>query len=267
MSNGFSGRSMGSLSIMDKDKYREGYGPFLENCSYITFNDVADLRAKVDRATAAVFLEFIQGEGGIVPVSDEFVKELEALRKQHGFLVVADEIQSGIMRTGKFFAFEHFGFHPDVVTIAKPIGGGLPLGAILGNDAVAGVWSYGVHGTTFGGNPVACAAGKVVVETLTTEAMKRQIGDASAYMHKQLLSLKEKFSIVEEIRGSGFMIGVNLSTDSAPIVEEMLSRGVLVNSTAKTVVRILPPLIAQKKEIDTLIRIFGDVLSSSFRKD
>ena len=169
------------------------------------------------------------------------------------------------MRTGKFFAFEHFDFHPDIVTIAKPIGGGLPLGAILGNDAVACVWSYGVHGTTFGGNPVACAAGKVVIETLTTEAMKNQMKDASSHLYAQLLSLKKKFAVIKEIRGSGFMIGVDLSTDSAPIVDEMLARGVLVNSTAKTVVRILPPLIAQKKEIDALIDVFDGVLSSNLK--
>ncbi len=261
MTNGFSGRSMGSLSIMDKDKYREGYGPFLENCGHIGFNDVEDLRAKVDDKTAAVFLEFVQGEGGIVPVSKEFITTLNSLRNQFGFLVVADEIQSGIMRTGKFFAFEHFNFHPDIVTIAKPIGGGLPLGAILGNDAVACVWSYGVHGTTFGGNPVACAAGKVVIDTVTTEAMRKQINDASAYLREQLETLKKKYNVIKEVRGLGFMIGVDLNIDSASIVDEMLARGVLANSTAKTVVRILPPLIAQKKEIDTLIQVFGEVLA------
>ena len=265
MTNGFSGRSMGSLSIMDKDKYRDGYGPFLENCGHIIFNDVEDLRTKIDDSTAAVFLEFIQGEGGVIPVSKEFVNALDSLRSRFGFLVVADEIQSGIMRTGKFFAYEHFDFHPDIVTIAKPIGGGLPLGAILGNDAVACVWSYGVHGTTFGGNPVACAAGKVVIETLTAESMKNQLKEMAAYLYSQLTTLKEEFAIITEIRGSGFMIGVDLSTDSAPIVEEMLARGVLVNSTAKTVVRILPPLIAEKKEIDALVRVFGEVLSSNLK--
>jgi len=265
MTNGFSGRSMGSLSIMDKDKYRDGYGPFLENCGHIIFNDVEDLRTKIDDSTAAVFLEFIQGEGGVIPVSKEFVNALDSLRSRFGFLVVADEIQSGIMRTGKFFAYEHFDFHPDIVTVAKPIGGGLPLGAILGNDAVACVWSYGVHGTTFGGNPVACAAGKVVIETLTAESMKNQLKEMAAYLYSQLTTLKEEFAIITEIRGSGFMIGVDLSTDSAPIVEEMLARGVLVNSTAKTVVRILPPLIAEKKEIDALVRVFGEVLSSNLK--
>ncbi|HTR82015.1 MAG TPA: acetylornithine/succinylornithine family transaminase [Bacteroidota bacterium] len=263
MTNGFSGRSMGSLSIMDKDKYREGYGPFLENCGFITFNDVNDLRAKVNSSTAAVFLEFIQGEGGVVPVERAFVDELEALRKKFGFLVVADEIQSGVMRTGKFFAYQHFNFRPDIVTIAKPIGGGLPLGAILGGPEVACVWSYGVHGTTFGGNPVACAAGKVVIDTVTSDAMQRQINDVSAYLLSKLQSLKAEHSIIKEIRGTGFMIGVDLSVDSAPLVDEMLSKGVLVNSTAKTVVRILPPLIAQQKEIDTLIAVFEGALRTA----
>lgn len=261
MTNGFSGRSMGSLSIMDKEKYREGYGPFLENCGHILYNDVNDLRSQVNVSTAAVFLEFIQGEGGIVPASQEFIEELEALRRKWGFLVVADEIQSGIMRTGKFFAYEHFGFHPDIVTIAKPIGGGLPLGAILGNTAVESVWSYGVHGTTFGGNPVACAAGKVVIETLTSDSMKRHINETSDYLGVHLLRLKKKYPLIIEIRGRGFMIGVDLSVDSAPIVDDMLARGVLVNSTAKTVVRILPPLIAGTPEVDELMGVFDDVLA------
>ena len=260
MTNGFSGRSMGSLSIMDKEKYREGYGPFLENCGHIIYNDVKDLRSQVNESTAAVVLEFIQGEGGIVPASQEFIQELETLRRKWGFLVVADEIQSGIMRTGKFFAYEYFGFHPDIVTIAKPIGGGLPLGAILGSSALESVWSYGVHGTTFGGNPVACAAGIVVIDAVTSESMKRHIAETSAYLGIQLERLKKKYSVINEIRGRGFMIGVDLSVDSATIVDEMLERGVLVNSTAKTVVRILPPLVAGIPEVDTLISVFDDVL-------
>jgi acetylornithine and succinylornithine aminotransferases len=261
MTNGFSGRSMGSLSIMDKDKYREGYGPFLENCGNFIFNEVYALRAKVDGTTAAVFLEFLQGEGGIIPVSKEFVSVLESLRKQHGFLVVADEIQSGIMRTGKFFAFQHFGFHPDIVTIAKPIGGGLPLGAILGNDKVAGVWSYGVHGTTFGGNPVACAAGIAVIDVLTKPSMQEHIVNVSEYLFGKLRSLQTNYAIIKEIRGYGFMVGVDLTIESGQLVEDMLSRGVLVNSTAKSVVRILPPLITTKNEVDILIQAFGEVLA------
>ncbi len=266
MSNGFSGRTMGSLSLMDKEKYREGYGPFLENCGHVTFNDVDDLKKKVDDATAAVFLEFVQGEGGVVPVSAEFVTALQALREKHGFLVVADEIQSGIFRTGMLFAFQHYKFTPDIVTIAKPIGGGLPLGAILGNEKVADVWTHGVHGTTFGGNPVACAAGIAVIDALTTNRMAGRIGEASKYLFAQLDSLKKRFSIIKEVRGFGFMVGVELTLESGPLVDAMLEDGVLVNSTAGNVVRILPPLIAGKDEIDILLASFERVLTRQAMK-
>ncbi len=265
MSNGFSGRTMGSLSIMDKEKYREGYGPFLENCGHVEFNDADDLRKKVDGATAAVFLEFVQGEGGVVPVSAEFVTALQSLREKHGFLVVADEIQSGIFRTGKLFAFQHYNFIPDIVTIAKPIGGGLPLGAILGNEKVADVWTHGVHGTTFGGNPVACAAGVAVIDALTTKEMGRHIDDVSKYLFTRLHSLQGKFPIIKEVRGYGFMVGVELTVDSGPLVDAMLEDGVLVNSTAGTVVRILPPLIASKQEIDDLLTAFDKALADHAR--
>ena len=263
MSNGFSGRTMGSLSIMDKEKYREGYGPFLENCGYVEFNNVDDLNKKVDDTTAAVFLEFVQGEGGVVPVSAEFVAALQALREKHGFLVVADEIQSGIFRTGTLFAFQHYKFIPDIVTIAKPIGGGLPLGAILGNEKVADVWTHGVHGTTFGGNPVACAAGVAVIDALTTNRMAGRIGEASKYLFAQLDSLKKRFSIIKEVRGYGFMVGVELTVESGPMVDAMLEDGVLVNSTAGNVVRILPPLVAGKEEIDILLKTFESTLTKN----
>lgn len=261
MSNGFSGRTMGSLSIMDKDKYREGYGPFLENCGFITFNDADDLRKKIETSTAAVFLEFIQGEGGIVPVTKEFVEVLRALRDEHGFLVVADEIQSGCLRTGKFFAYEHFDFRPDVVTIAKPIGGGLPLGAILGNRKVADVWTPGVHGTTFGGNPVACAAGVAVMDILTSADLERRVRDSSNYLFERLAAFGKKFPVIRNVRGRGFMVGVELSIESAPVVELMLQNGVLVNSTAGNVVRILPPLVAGKDEIEALLACFEKSLT------
>ena len=265
MSNGFSGRTMGSLSIMDKEKYREGYGPFLENCGHVEFNNPDELRKKIDGTTAAVFLEFVQGEGGVVPVSAEFVAALGSLREQYGFLVVADEIQSGIFRTGMLFAFQHYKFTPDIVTIAKPIGGGLPLGAILGSEKVAEVWTHGVHGTTFGGNPVACAAGVAVIDALTTNRMAGQIGEVSKYLFAQLDSLKKRFPIIKEVRGYGFMVGVELTIESGPLVDAMLEDGVLVNSTAGNVVRILPPLIATNLEIDVLVKAFEKALAGYAR--
>ncbi|MFA6457578.1 MAG: acetylornithine/succinylornithine family transaminase [Bacteroidota bacterium] len=262
MSNGFSGRSMGALSLMDKAKYRDGYEPFLPNIGTIDFNNVSDLQAQVNEKTAAVFLEVIQGEGGIIGVTQEFVNALLALRAQYGFLIVADEIQSGIGRTGKLFGFQHFGFTPDIVTIAKPIGGGLPLGAILGSNKVAEVWSYGVHGTTFGGNPVACAAGIATIDTIMTDDFLRQVNENASYFRSKVVLLQSRFPVIKEIRVYGYMIGIDLTIDSAPIVDSILQKGVLVNSTANTVIRILPPLIAGKQEFDTLLTVLEEALSA-----
>lgn len=259
MTNGFSGRSMGALSLMDKEKYRDGYEPFLPNFGSIEFNDVDDLTKKIDNDTAAIFLEFIQGEGGIVGVTEEFVNALDSLREKFGFLIVADEIQSGLGRTGKLFAYEHFKIVPDIITAAKPIGGGLPLGAILGNAKVSDVWTYGVHGTTFGGNPVACAAGVVTVDLIMNKAFLEKIRVNSVYFSEKMEQLQKKYTFITQIRSFGYMIGIELSVDSTPLVEEILARGVLVNSTANTVIRILPPLIAGKNEFDILLNVMEDL--------
>ncbi|MDD8017480.1 MAG: aspartate aminotransferase family protein [Bacteroidota bacterium] len=261
MSNGFSGRTMGALSLMDKEKYREGYEPFLPNFGTICYNDAHDLKSKIDDNTAAVFLEFIQGEGGIVCASPEFIATLKELRNKFNFLIVADEIQSGIGRTGKFFGYQHFDIIPDIVTIAKPIGGGLPLGAILGSNKVAEVWHYGVHGTTFGGNPVACAAGVATLETVMKDEFLSNVKNTAQYFFSKLNNLKSRFPIIKEIRGYGYMIGIDLTIESSPLVDEMLRQGVLVNSTASTVIRILPPLIAGKPEFDTLLNVLENVLA------
>jgi acetylornithine/N-succinyldiaminopimelate aminotransferase len=262
MTNGFSGRTMGALSLMDKEKYREGYEPFLPNVSSIEFNNVADLEAKVNANTAAVFLEFIQGEGGIIGVTSPFVKRMKELRDSYGFLIVADEIQSGIGRTGKLFGFQHFDVMPDIITVAKPIGGGLPLGAILGSSKVADVWSYGVHGTTFGGNPVACAAGIATIDIVMAEDFLGRIRTNAQYFYDRIMLIQTKFPIIKTVRQYGYMIGIELDRDSAPIVEEILQKGILVNATAATVIRILPPLIAGKEEFDKLCDVLEDVLAS-----
>ncbi|MHB1049812.1 MAG: aspartate aminotransferase family protein [Bacteroidota bacterium] len=262
MTNGFSGRTMGALSLMDKEKYREGYEPFLPNVSSIEFNNVADLESKINADTAAIFLEFIQGEGGIVGVSAPFIKKMKELRDTYGFLIVADEIQSGIGRTGKLFGFQHFDIVPDIITVAKPIGGGLPLGAILGSSAVADVWSYGVHGTTFGGNPVACAAGIATIDIVMSEEFLENIRSNALYFRDRVKLLQAKFPNIKTVRQYGYMIGMELDRDSAPIVEEILRKGILVNSTAGTVIRILPPLIAGKEEFDALYNVLEEVLTS-----
>lgn len=262
MSNGFSGRTMGALSLMDKEKYREGYGPFLENFGMIEYNDCADLERKIDAETAAVFFESIQGEGGVVPMTKEFAEALLALRKKFGFLLVADEIQSGLGRTGRMFAFEEFGMKPDLVTFAKPVGGGLPLGGILGMNVLGDVWAPGMHGTTFGGNPVACAAGCAVLDIVLDPGFLQTLRVNAEYFFGCLTELKKTSPLIREVRGSGYMIGIDLSVESAPIVEKIYQRGILVNSTAHTVVRVLPPLVAGKAEIDAFMAVFRECLAA-----
>ncbi|MCL4540412.1 MAG: acetylornithine/succinylornithine family transaminase [Bacteroidetes bacterium] len=261
LTNSFHGRTMGALSLTDRAKYRQGFEPFLPDVEHIGFNNVEELRAKADNSTAAVFLEFIQGEGGVNVVSDEFVEELFSLKLKHGFLVVADEIQSGIYRTGKLFAFDHYGVRPDIVTMAKPIGGGLPLGGVLVDGPVEDVLGYGAHGTTFGGNPVSCAAGLATLRELSGKRMDLHVAKVGGYLKLKLMELKNELpDFISEVRGLGLMIGVECRTDCTEIVRSLLSKGVLANCTNGNVIRLLPPLIIQEEHVDILVHRLGETV-------
>lgn len=262
-SNAFHGRTMGALSLMDRPNYLNGFGPFLDHCAVAEFNNVGSLRAAVTPATAAVILEFIQGEGGIRPVSPAFVAALRELQSAHGFLVIADEIQSGIGRTGRFLGFQHFDISPDLVTLAKPIGGGLPLGAILVTEDVSAVIEPGMHGTTFGGNPVACAAGAAVIREVMEGGLMSNAAAMGQYMQERLKEIQREFPrLVRDVRGFGLMIGMELAVEGDPIVAELRnSEQILLNCTDKNVLRFVPPLIIGKGEIDracaALRRVFA----------
>jgi acetylornithine/N-succinyldiaminopimelate aminotransferase len=261
-SNAFHGRTMGALSLMDRDKYRSGYEPFLQNCRIVEFNNVGALHTAVSNKTAAVTLEFIQGEGGIRLATSEFVDELRELKEKFGFLVIADEIQSGMGRTGKLFGFQHYNITPDIVVIAKPLGGGFPLGAILGNIAVAGILEPGTHGTTFGGNPVACAAGIVILDELMERGVMNNAAAMGHIFKSKLLELKKEFSsIIREIRGYGLMLGMELDRECDPIVTAMREKGILINCTAQTVLRFLPPLIINEQQIDETVKKLREIIS------
>ncbi len=267
LTNSFHGRTMGALSLTERQKYREGYEPFLPNVCHVGFNDVAQLRETVNEQTLGVILEFIQGEGGIFVVSPEFASTLNELRQKYGFLIIADEIQSGMGRTGKFFAFGHFGVRPDIVVIAKAIGGGLPLGAFLGDDRVADVLTYGAHGTTFGGNPVACSAGIAVLEEVLDKGLMEKAGELGEYLKKKFSELQVKFpTLVKEVRGLGCMLGVELTQDGQPVVDALQDRGILVNCTHQTVLRFLPPYIVTQQHCDTLLDELSDVLKGLQKK-
>ncbi|MBE0645158.1 MAG: acetylornithine transaminase [Bacteroidetes bacterium] len=252
-SDAFHGRTMAGLSMMDSIKYREGYGPFLEGCRTLPYNDTKALRDAVGTKTAAVVLECIQGEGGVMPLDPAFAAELVALRDHFGFLIIDDEIQTGMGRTGKFLAAEHYDLSPDIVTLAKSLGGGLPLGAVLVRDALADVFGPGGHGSTFGGNPVACAAGIAVIDALETGVMENA-RLSGAQLHMGLLDLKTQFPMhISDIRGRGCMQGIVCTQPARPVLEHCLRNGFLVNVTRDRVIRLLPPLIITEQNIETAL--------------
>jgi len=196
-------------------------------------------------------------------VSKEFAAELNASREKFGFLIIGDEIQCGLGRTGRFFGFEHFGVRPDIVVIAKPLGGGLPLGAFMGNERVADSFSYGVHGTTFGGNPVACAAGSVVLDEIITKGVMKNAGEVGAYLKSALTVLQREMpEAIADVRGYGCMLGIELTRESQPVVDELQRRGILANSTNVNVVRLLPPLLITREHCDIFVNEFHTVLKA-----
>lgn len=245
---GFHGRTMGTLSLMDKPHYKDKMGPFLDNIAILPYNDVDALEAHVNENTTGVVLEFIQGEGGVFSASPAFIQKIYELKNKYSFLVLADEIQTGAGRTGKFFSFEHYDVRADIVSMAKAIGGGLPLGAILATDEIASTWQPGMHGTTFGGNALSCVAGLVVLEELENGLMQnvQSVGD---YLYSQLCEIATAFpSLVKSVRGKGLLLGLELCFEASKLVYSLFNKGVISNSTNVNVLRIIPPLIISEEE-------------------
>jgi acetylornithine aminotransferase len=263
LTDSFHGRTYGAMSLTGREKYKAGFEPLLSNMNHIKFNDLNDLEKNIDKDTAAIFLELIQGEGGINLVSKKFIDELLNLKHKFNFVIVSDEIQSGIGRTGKPFAYSHYDFKPDIVVTAKAIGGGLPLGAFLTSPEFTEVFNIGKHGTTFGGNPVSCAAGKVVLEEVFEYGLMNKVADLGSYFLNQLDEIQKMFQDdIKNIRGKGFMIGIELNYECAEFVEKMRERKVLINCTNNNVLRILPPLISTKNDIDFFLFNFHEILKS-----
>lgn len=261
-SGGFHGRSLGTLSLMDKPLYKEGMGPFLPNCSVIKYNSVDALKSNITKDTAAILLEIVQGEGGISMITREFAEAIKELQKTFGFLLIIDEVQAGVGRTGKFFAYEHFALKPDIVTVAKGIGGGMPIAAILCNERTSDVWSFGMHGTTYGGNPIACATGSVVLDELENGLLEH-VNEVGEYLHEKLLEVKEKhYDKVLEVRGIGLMKGLLMNFEAASVVEKLLERKIITNAASGNVLRLVPPLIIEKKHIDIFAEELLNVLNN-----
>jgi acetylornithine/N-succinyldiaminopimelate aminotransferase len=255
----FHGRTLGSLSLTGHDAYRTPFAPLVPGVRFVAPNDVAALEAAVDDETAAIFLEPVMGEGGIIPLGDEFMIAARRIADLHGTMLVLDEIQCGLGRTGQMFAFQKSGIVPDLVTLAKPLGGGLPLGAVLTGAALEGVVKPGHHGTTFGGNPIACRLGAVVIDE--TEKLLPQINALGDWFGAELKKLN-----VVEVRGSGLMWGIELDRPAAPVARELLAQGFVVGTAREKVLRLLPPYIVPKKALIEFIDALGSVLATSTEK-
>jgi acetylornithine/N-succinyldiaminopimelate aminotransferase len=259
----FHGRTFGSVSTTHKAKYREPFGPVVPGVEFVRFNDVADLRAKFSNDVCAILVESIQGEGGIRPLTQEFFSAARELTQSTGALLVVDEIQAGMGRTGKWFGYQHYNILPDVTTLAKPLAGGIPLGAMLCTEEAARAIHAGMHGTTFGGGPLACAVAIAVIDTIENDGLLAHVIEVGDYFQEHLRGLANRHDAIIDVRGKGLMLAAEL--DSAPlakqVVQEMLKRHILINCTSDTVLRFLPPFILEKTHVDHAIAALDDILT------
>jgi acetylornithine/N-succinyldiaminopimelate aminotransferase len=265
LDHSFHGRTMGSVATTAKEKYREPFMPVMPGVDFVRFNDVADLRSKFSSEVCAICIEPIQGEGGIHPISEEFFREARAICDSTGALLIADEIQSGMGRTGKWFAYQHYDILPDVTTLAKPIANGIPMGAMLCTNAAAESITPGMHGTTFGGNPLACAVAIAVIDTIKRDNILAHTNETGAYFHDQLTQLAKRHDCITEVRGKGLMLGIEInSADLAQrIAAQMMERRIIINRTSETVLRLLPPFLLERQHVDTAIKAFDEVFTAA----
>lgn len=258
----FHGRTLMTLTATAQPKYQAGYEPLPQGFTYIDYNDIAALEAAISDKTCAVVLEPIQGEGGVNVPADDYLSKVRALCDKHGALLIFDEVQTGVGRTGKMFAYEHFGIKPDIVTMAKGLAGGVPIGAFIAGDKVASVFHPGDHGSTFGGNPLACAAANAVIDTIEQDNLLANVTEVGAYLMDKIAQLGAKYpAIIRSVRGKGFMVGVELTREGRGIVEACLDKKLIINCTAGNVLRLVPSLTIGKQEVDTMIQILDEVLS------
>jgi len=252
MDNSFHGRTLGTIA-MGKDKYQFGYDPIPSGFDRIPFNDVKALEKRMDENVIGIVIETIQGEGGIVEVTPEFLSKARSLCDEYDVPLILDEVQCGIARTGKMFAYQHYGILPDIVAMAKALGSGFPIGAVAAKDDISKAFDHGSHGTTYGGNPLACAVALETLRIIEKEDVCEMARIRGNYLKTRLEDLSTNWSAIKEVRGKGLMIGVELAFPGAEVVNEMLKRGVLSNCASNNVIRFVPPLIISKEEIDIIV--------------
>lgn len=256
----FHGRTVGAVSLTGNPAYREPFEPLLPGVTFVPPNDVGALQGAVDGTTSAVFLEPIQGEGGIVPLTGDYLRAARELCDAAGAVLVFDEIQCGLGRTGHLFAFQASGVVPDVVTMAKPLGGGLPLGAVLTGPRMEGLVKPGHHGTTFGGNPVACRLGLAVLDELVEGGLVARVAGTGEWFGRKLVSLKRRCPAVVDVRGAGLIRGIELDREAGPVQKRLLEKGFVVGTARKTVLRLLPPYVIPKAALSAFVNALEETL-------
>ncbi|MBI3354578.1 MAG: acetylornithine transaminase [Nitrospirae bacterium] len=260
MEKSFHGRTMATITATGQEKVQKGFEPLLPGFKYVPFNNIDAVKKAINKKTAAVMVEPIQGEGGVNIPDNDYLKKLRRLCNDEGILLVFDEVQTGMGRTGKLFAYEHYGIEPDIMTLAKGLGNGVAIGAMLAKDSVAEAFAPGSHASTFGGNPLACSAAKASLEVIIEDGILFEncirMGD---YLVKGLKELKKGFSFIKDVRGKGLLIGMELNIDGKDIVMECIKEGLLINCTMDRILRFLPPLIITKEEIDSMLEILYNV--------
>ena len=261
MEHSFHGRTMATLSATGQDKIKQGFEPILEGFDYVPFNDISALRSKIGPSTCAVLIEPIQGEGGVRCPDPEYLKAVRQACDETGILLIFDEIQTGIGRTGKLFAYEHFGIAPDIMTLAKALANGLPIGAMLAREEVADAFGPGSHASTFGGTPVVTAASLEVVRVLSEENIIDHCKKIGAYFKERLSWLKDRHELIEDVRGMGLLLGMKLSMEGDQIVASCMEKGFLINCIQGNILRFIPPLIIEKQEIDALVACLDEVMN------
>lgn len=260
MEKSFHGRTMATLSATGQDKIKKGFEPLLEGFDHIPFNDIDALRKSIGPSTCAVLLEPIQGEGGVRCPDPDYLKAVRRLCDETGVLLIFDEIQTGMGRTGKFFAYEHFGIEPDIMTLAKALANGLPIGAMLASEEVAEAFGPGAHASTFGGTPIITAASIQVVKVLLEENLIHRCAKMGAYFKERLSGLKSKHESIVDVRGMGLLLGMKLKIEGDAIVNSCMEKGFLINCIQGNILRFIPPLIVEKEEIDALIACLDGIL-------
>lgn len=258
--NSFHGRSTGALSLTGQIKYQSGFEPLIGEVKFADFNNFESLKNAVDEKTAAIILEPIQGEGGLINAEPEFLEKVRTLCNEKNIMLIFDEVQCGIGRTGKLFAFENYNIKPDVITLAKGLGGGIPIGAILANEKFAKAFTPSTHGTTFGGNPFAMAAGLYVINKISNPEFLKEVNKKAAYFKEKLSELVQKHEKVKKIKGKGLMLGLEIEGKPADYVQKALECGLLILSAGENVLRFVPPLTISEVQINEGIKILDDIL-------